>query len=151
MMFKSWAKDILGPARSPEGRSHYTGQVALYLSETPQGCIIASQRYIMPDDEPRAIYPIRVVSDRLLDLRDAKATDYFGVDTTHRTVEWQKIRTTGAPSPTWAISDKIRILGLHGILYASRSQPNLTHLTLFDWDSKTGATVMADDSACDWP
>ena len=47
----------------------------------------------------------------------------------------QAIRARGLPSPTWDIADRVRALGLDGMLYASRSDPRLTHLTLFDWNS----------------
>lgn len=151
MLFTQWADAKLAPARSPEGRSHYNGQPALYLSETPDGCIVASKRYIQPDDAARAIYPIHVRTDRVIDLRDPAATRYFDIDTTHRAANWQEIRATGAESPTWAISDRVRKLGLHGMLYASRSDPSMTHLTLFNWNSTKGATVEAAGKPISWP
>jgi len=143
MLFTEWAGALTAPARSPEGRSHYNGQHALYLSETPEGCEVASRRYMQPNDPPRATYPLHVISDRIIDLRDPEATAHFGIDTTHRAANWQEIRATGAPSPTWDISDRVRALDLHGMLYASRTQPGMTHLTLFNW-GRDGAKVTPD-------
>jgi hypothetical protein len=134
MKFVHEAGDILGPVQSPEGRSHYNGQRALYLSETAEGAIVASRRYMRPDDPPRAIYPLRVSQARVVDLRDRAATEYFGIDTTHRALEWQSLRAQGLPSPTWEISDRVRTLGLDGMLYASRTDPTKMHLTLFRWN-----------------
>ncbi|WP_263406000.1 RES family NAD+ phosphorylase [Histidinibacterium aquaticum] len=42
------------------------------------------------------------------------------------------MRATGAPSPTWEISDAARAEGARGLLYRSRSRPDLTHVVLFD-------------------
>lgn len=141
MLRCDWAEDVTCAARAPEGRSHYGGQPALYLSQTPAGCVVATARYLQPEAPRRAIYPLRVQGDRFIDLRDAAATAHFGIDTTHRAAAWQDIRATGARSPTWDISDAVRRLALHGMLYASRTQPDITHLTLFDWNSPTGAVV----------
>ena len=141
------AGDVLGPARAPEGRFHRDGQRALYLSATPEGCRIATARYTTATTPPRAIFPLRVTGATVVDLRDRAATDALGIDTTHRAVEWQSLRARGLPSPTWDIADRVRALGLDGMLYASRSQPDLTHLTLFRWNEPgTHATVTRTDS-----
>ena len=144
MLFTEWAAALLAPARSPEGRFHYNGQAALYLSETPKGCFIASKRYMTERDPDRAIYPLFVTSNKIIDLRDPAACAYYKIDTTHRAAQWQDIRATSARSPTWDLSDKVRKSGIDGILYASRTQPKLTHLTLFSWNSSDGTTVKPD-------
>ncbi|MCB2130740.1 MAG: RES family NAD+ phosphorylase [Rhodobacteraceae bacterium] len=148
MKFAHEAADILAPARSAEGRSHYGTQRALYLSASAKGTVIASRRYFAPGDPPRAIFPLHVTADRIVDLRDPSATRHFGIDTTHRTAEWQESRARGEPAPTWAISDRVRALGLQGMLYASRSDPaGTTHLTLFRWNEPGGAIVSPAGSA----
>ena len=141
MKFLHEAGDILSPVRSPEGRSHYGGQRALYLSETPEGTQIATKIYRKPGDPPRGIFPLLVTGARVVDLRDDEATAALAIDTTHRASHWQDIRARGLPSPTWKISDRVRKLGLDGMLYASRSKPDLTHLTLFRWNALGGAKV----------
>ena len=136
------ADDILGPARAPEGRSHRNGQRALYLSLTPEGCIVATRRYKTDATPEQGIFPLQVSNARVVDLRDRTATESLGIDTTHRALEWQDLRAKGLPSPTWDLADRVRVLGLDGMLYASRSDPAKTHLTLFRWNEDgTAATV----------
>ena len=150
MLFTDWADAVLAPARSPEGRSHYNSQRALYLSATPEGCVTASKRYMSLGDPERAIYPIHVKSDKIIDLRAPDATAHFDIDVTHRAAEWQSIRANGLRSPTWDISDRVRDLGFHGMLYASRSDPSKTHLTMFDWNGPNGATLKAAGDPTPW-
>ncbi len=45
---------------------------------------------------------------------------------------WQDIRATGAAAPTWVFSDAARAAGAQGLLYSSRSRPELSHLVMFD-------------------
>lgn len=141
MKFLHEADEVLSPVQSPEGRSHYDGQRTMYLSETPEGCQIATRIYSQPDDPPRGIFPLTLTSANVADLRDPKACDALGIDTTHIQAHWQEIRAKGLPSPTWEISDRVRTLGLDGLLYASRSKPSLTHLTLFRWNVADGPTL----------
>lgn len=115
--------DVLGPARAPEGRSHRDGQRALYLSATPEGCIVATRRYTDTATPPRGIFPLQVSAARIVDLRDAATTEALGIDTTHRALEWQSLRAQGLPSPTWDLADRVRALGLDGMLYASPAIP----------------------------
>lgn len=136
------AGDVLLPAHAPEGRSHRGGQRALYLSATPEGCVVATARYRNATTPPQGIFPLQVTNARIVDLRDDKATDALGIDTTHRAIEWQSLRAKGLHSPTWDLADRIRDLGLDGMLYASRSDPQKTHLTLFRWNEpQTSAQV----------
>ncbi|MDX8351537.1 RES family NAD+ phosphorylase [Cognatiyoonia sp. IB215182] len=136
------AADILAPAHAPEGRSHREEQRALYLSASPEGCIVATARYTDEDTPERGIFPLHVRDARIVDLRDEASTKALGIDTTHRAIEWQRLRAKGLPSPTWALADRVRALALDGMLYASRTDPRKTHLTLFRWnETGTQATV----------
>lgn len=141
MKFLSEADDVLGPARAPEGRSHYGGQRALYLSTSAEGTVVATRRYMTPQDPARAIFKLQVEEAQVVDLRDPAATSALGIDVSQRAVEWQTIRARGLPSPTWVISNRVRDLGLDGMIYASRTNPKMTHLTLFRWNSP-GAPVV---------
>lgn len=131
---KAMAEDILAPAHAPEGRFHRDGQRALYLSQTPEGCLVATKRYTVASTSARGIFPLRVSRSRVVDLRDRAATDALGIDTSHRAIEWQSLRADGLHSPTWDLADRVREVGLDGMLYASRSDPSKTHLTLFRWN-----------------
>ena len=114
--------DPLRPAAAPEGRFHHSGQTALYASLTVEGTVVAMQRYLGPDEPPRLVVPLTIRADRMADLRGNRDAS----------VVWQDIRATGVASPTWAFSDRARQAGAEGMLYSSRSRPDLTHLVLFD-------------------
>ncbi len=58
-----------------------------------------------------------------------------------RSPEGRSLRDQGLPSPTWEISDRVRALGLDGMLYSSRSDPGKTHLTLFRWNEPNAAHI----------
>ncbi|MBP9183969.1 MAG: RES family NAD+ phosphorylase [Fuscovulum sp.] len=111
----------MAPASAPEGRFHHSGQWALYASLTPEGCAVAIRRYLRPDDPPRVVVALRVTG-RMVDLRGR----------TEASVVWQDGWAAGTPSPTWAFSDAARAAGAQGLLYSSRSRPDLAHLAIFD-------------------
>ncbi len=114
--------DPLATVRAPEGRFHHSGQLAIYASLTAEGSAVAIRRYLRDADPPRVVVPLRVAAQRILDMTGRPALS----------VVWQDIRALGARSPTWAFSDAARAAGAQGMLYSSRSRPDLTHLVLFD-------------------
>lgn len=121
--------DPLAPAPSDEGRFHHHGQRALYYSLTEEGCAVAMRRYLKPGDAPREIAAIKVSAKRILDLRDPKGlAQERGINPS---MVWQDIRAKGKRAPTWNLSDTARTALADGMLYASRSRPDLTHLVLF--------------------
>ena len=111
------------PVPSPEGRFHHDGQPAIYTSLTPEGCGIAIRAYLRADALSRMLVPLTIAAERLVDLRGAGLAP---------SIVWQDIRASGAPSPTWALSDMARARGAQGLLYRSRSRRDLVHLVLFD-------------------
>ena len=152
MKFLAEVGDILGPARAPFGRSHQPGQKTLYLSGSPEGTVIASRIYMKPDDPPRAIFPLHVEGARILDLRNLDAARHYDIDPRLRTLNWQDYLNRGEHSPTWTISDRIRALGLDGMIYASRSDPeNTHHLTLFRWNEPDAPKVRQNGAPIPWP
>lgn len=114
-------QDALAPVQNPEGRFHHSGQPAVYTSLTELGCATAIARYLTPKDGPREIACLQITAGRIHDLRHEPAARMV----------WQDLRASGAASPTWGFSDAARAEGAQGMLYASRSQPDLTHLVLF--------------------
>ncbi len=128
---KARAGEILAPARSPEGRFHHDGQRALYLSETPEGCRVAMARYRELTTPEQTVVPLTLTNAHVLDLRDPAQCGRFYVDPSSMNLVWQDLPR---PSPTWSISDAARAAGADGLLYPSRSRPELTHLTLFRWN-----------------
>ncbi|MEX0318680.1 MAG: RES family NAD+ phosphorylase [Ruegeria sp.] len=122
ILYQARADRPLSPARASEGRFHHSGQTALYASLTPEGAGVAIRRYVGADDPPRVILPLQVTNARLADLRGRPEVS----------VIWQDLHAAGAPSPTWTFSDQARREGAQGLLYSSRSRPELSHLVLFD-------------------
>lgn len=112
------------PVASPEGRFHHDGQCAIYTSLTPEGSRVAIKRYVTDQDRPRVIVQLAVNLTQVADMRGKPALS----------IVWQDIRATGQAAPTWAFSDQARAQGAHGLLYSSRSRPDLTHLVLFTAD-----------------
>jgi hypothetical protein len=108
-------------ASAPEGRFLHSGQAALYASLTPEGCRVAIWRYVAPDDPPRLIHPLHLMVERVIDISGRPDLSII----------WQDLRESG-PSPTWAISDRLRTEGWQAMLYSSRSRPDLTHIVVFD-------------------
>ena len=125
---------LLAPARAPQGRWHHSNQRALYLSATPEGCRVALKAYLTPDDPPRGIYPIDVVCERVIDLRRQEVRDHLGVTLGDIHSFWATLHAKGQRPPTWHLSDRLRGMGLDGLLTPSRSRPDLTHLTVFRWN-----------------
>lgn len=114
-------QDARAPVRSPEGRFHHSGQSAIYTSLTPEGTAVAIRRYVAPDDPPREVVALTLAPLHVADHRGDPDLS----------VVWQDIRAAGATAPTWAWSDAARAAGADGLLYSSRSRPDLSHLVLF--------------------
>ncbi|WP_299944095.1 RES family NAD+ phosphorylase [uncultured Ruegeria sp.] len=121
ILFHSQSDNPLAPARAPEGRFHHSGQFALYASFSVEGAGIAIKRYVSKNDLPRVIQRFQISKARLLDIRGQASAS----------IVWQQLRETGALSPTWRYSDDARATGADGLLYSSRSRPELSHLVLF--------------------
>lgn len=134
--------DPLGPARAPEGRFHHSGQRALYASLSAEGAGVAIARYVAENPVPRIILPLRA---HLKTVRDLRAEP----DPGRASIVWQDLRAAGAPSPTWSISDGARAAGAEGMIYLSRSRPDLSHIVLFDWTP--GLTLAQAGPAEPWP
>jgi hypothetical protein len=114
------------PANAPEGRFHHSGQIAAYASLTAEGAMVAIKRY-MTDNRTRLLVPMWLKAQALEDVRgDATAS-----------VIWQDQRAIGRIASTWAISDAARRTGAQGLLYSSRSRPELAHVVVFDLNCLT--------------
>lgn len=108
------------PARSPEGRFHHSGQVAIYASLSEEGTYVAVCRYL-EDNAPRVLVPMWLNADKVADERgNADAS-----------IVWQDIHAAGERSPTWRYSDAARAAGAQAMLYSSRSRPELSHVVVF--------------------
>ncbi|UWQ92734.1 RES family NAD+ phosphorylase [Rhodobacteraceae bacterium M382] len=133
----------LAPVLAPEGRFHHSGQPALYASLSAEGAGVAIRRYVSPCDPDRSLLGLSVQATALIDLRELP-------DPAVASQVWQDVRATGAPAPTWAISDWARRLGAQGMLYPSRSRSDLTHLVLFRWNAVNAAQIRLTQPPCPW-
>ncbi len=127
IMFADMADNPQALANAPEGRFHHDAQAAIYTSLTAQGAGVAIHRYLSANDPPRVIIPLEVKELRVLDLRNPPDT----ATPAPTSVKWQEECARGLRASTWDVSDKARKLGAQGILYSSRSRPELSHLVLF--------------------
>ncbi|WP_170783825.1 RES family NAD+ phosphorylase [Ruegeria lacuscaerulensis] len=118
ILFLSQCDAPLAPAKAPEGRFHFAGQTALYASLSAEGAAVAIRRYVGKDDPPRVLQQARITKARLVDLRGQRTAS----------VVWQEM---DRPSPTWQFSEAARAQGADGLIYSSRSRPDLSHLVLF--------------------
>ncbi len=109
------------PAKAPQGRFHHSGQVAAYASLTAEGAAVAVQRYL-DDGVTRMLIPMWLAAERIVDERGNRDA----------TIVWQDIWASGNPSPTWAFSDAAREANAQAMLYSSRSQPELSHVVVFE-------------------
>ncbi len=141
IMFAEQKVHSCQPVGSPIGRFHHSNQVALYASCTAEGAGIAIKRYVNPHDPERIIVPLQVNADLVYDIRSTGMSS-------QASIVWQDCVEKGEPAPTWVFSDAARSSGAQGMLYASRSRPDLTHLVLFDVSA--GIVQQAGD-ASPWP
>ncbi|MEX0307101.1 MAG: RES family NAD+ phosphorylase [Ruegeria sp.] len=137
ILFRCQLGDPLSPARALEGRFHHSGQFALYASLSAEGAGIAIQRYVSLNDPPRVIQQFQISKAQMLDLRGRADAS----------IVWQNLRDAGALSPTWQYSDEARAIGADGLLYSSRSRPELSHLVLFN---ARPALIQPANTPCDW-
>jgi len=124
IMFADQKHGVCKPVNSPVGRFHHDGQVALYTSCTEEGASVAIKRYVNPNDPERIIVPLAVDMDRIYDIRNT-------ANSRSASVVWQDTFEKDGFSPTWEYSDAARDAGAQGMLYASRSRPDLSHFVLF--------------------
>ena len=133
--------DPLVPVSAPEGRFHHSGQTALYASLTSEGAAVAIKRYVSAGDKPRVLQQFTAQLERLIDLRQL-------ADPTDASVIWQDQRTAGQWPTTWTLSDHARAAGANGVIYPSRSRPDLSHVALFLWDQ---SNLVLAGPAVSWP
>ncbi|MFY2825699.1 RES family NAD+ phosphorylase [Ruegeria sp. MALMAid1280] len=137
ILFLSQIDAPLAPAQAPEGRFHYAGQTALYASLSAEGAGVAIRRYVSDGDPPRVLQRASVTGAMLADLRGRADAS----------IVWQGIHDAQGRSPTWRFSDDARAIGADGLLYSSRSRPELNHVVLFDISP---ALIRMDAAATEW-
>lgn len=137
IIFADQNQQACEPVSSPVGRFHHSEQIALYTSCTEEGASVAIKRYLNSNDPTRIIVPLQIIADRVFDIRKTDISN-------RASVVWQDCVARGDRAPTWEYSDTAREAGAQGMLYASRSRPDLTHFVLFD--VSTGIVKQSGDS-----
>ncbi|WP_171120253.1 MULTISPECIES: RES family NAD+ phosphorylase [unclassified Ruegeria] len=137
ILFLSQISAPLVPAQAPEGRFHYSGQIALYASLSAEGAGVAIRRYVSPNDPPRILQRAEVSGARLIDLRGQHKAS----------IVWQDIHKEHGFSPTWRFSDQARAKHADGLIYSSRTRPELSHIVLFNLSP---AIICAHAQATPW-
>jgi hypothetical protein len=140
-VFATDVKRVLNGVKSPEGRYHHDGQVALYMSPSPEYSRIALNAYLRDGDAPRLIVPLAVQNANLADLRQPDTQRALGLNGTEASVPWLPERAAGRPATSWIASDAARTAGYDGIIYAARSDATRWHIVLFRWNETTGPQV----------
>lgn len=127
-MYAHQKSQVCKPVSSPVGRFHHDAQLALYTSCSEEGAKVAIQRYLHTGDPDRIIVSLEINADRIFDLRKTSHSK-------SASIVWQDKFERGERSPTWKYSDAAREAGAQGMLYSSRSRPELTHLVLFEFSA----------------
>ena len=117
---------------------------------SPEGCRIALKVYERADDPQRGSFPVQVAADRIVDLRNADTRDGLAISLADIHAFWSDLCAEGHMPPTWVIADALRGQGADGILSPSRSRPDLTHLTLFRWNTDDAPTVTPAGRPVSW-
>lgn len=125
ILFADQSANVCKAVASPLGRFHHDSQIALYTSCSEEGASVAIKRYVKSEDPQRIIVPLQVNADRIYDIRSSEQS-------AAASMVWQDHVERGESAPTWRFSDAARAAGAQGMLYASRSRPELSHLVLFD-------------------
>lgn len=123
------------------GRYSRLNETSLYLSSSREGVEAAMTAHTRDGGPERVIVPVRVMADRIFDLRDLGACAKAGIDRDRAVADWQDIVRAGGEAPSWQVADAIRALGANGLIDPSRQVPGLWHLVLFRWNVPGGAEV----------
>jgi RES domain-containing protein len=132
---------LLKRTTAKTGMFHYGTQRALYMSDSAEGCRMIVRGYLRPDGPFHRIFPMKVEDAQVADLTRADIRDALGISLDDIHAPWQKAVKEGQHPVTWTISDRLREMGADGVLTPSHSRPDLTHLTLFKWQTRHGAKV----------
>ncbi|SMY05928.1 RES family NAD+ phosphorylase [Flavimaricola marinus] len=141
IVFASRADQVLDGVISPEARFHHSGQPALYASPLPASAALAIDIYLQPEDPPRVLQQLHLVSERIVDLRDPDTCATLEIEPDWPSVIWRSQRDAGQPATSWRASDAARRANADGMIYASRRAPSRWHMVLFHWNTPEGAQL----------
>ncbi|EOC1304077.1 RES family NAD+ phosphorylase [Cronobacter dublinensis] len=116
------------------GRYSGPDQPTLYLSSSPEG-VDAAMRAHRDNRASLEIINVRVVAEKIFDLRDAQALLAAGIDLHDAVAPWQEIVNEGGIPRSWKVRERLESLGFNGLIDPSRKAPGLWHLVLFSWEN----------------
>ena len=108
------------------------------MSGSPVGVAAAMARY---GDGPRTLVKLDVNATKLVDLRDTAACRLLGIDVVQTKKDWIAALAHDREPPSWAASDRARLIGASGLIDPSRTAPGEWHLVLFAWNAHDLPTV----------
>lgn len=131
---------VLSGSRSA-GRYSRPDQPTLYLSATPEGvaaAMVAHRDERAPDLD---VVALQVAADRIVDLRDPRATAAVGIDPADAAAPWRDAVRAGDRPRSWGVRAQLEGIGARGLIDPSRQRPGLWHLVLFRWNEDDAAQV----------
>ncbi|NIF03481.1 RES domain-containing protein [Pantoea sp. Acro-805] len=136
----TYRKFALSGSRNP-GRYSRGDQPTLYLSSSPEGVEAAMKLHSDKRSANLEIVKVRVVANKIIDLRDANAILAAGIDLKDATAPWQEIVNNGNIPGSWNVRNRLESLEVNGLIDPSRKAPGLWHLVLFSWNKNLQTRV----------
>lgn len=130
----------LSGSRLP-GRYSAAGQPTLYLSSSPEGVAAAMVAHGGARGD-LIVMQFSVHAEGIVDLRDPEALLAAGVDLQDAVAPWQDVAAGGGVPRSWEVRRQLQGLGAQGLVDPSRTQPGLSHLVLFRWNTEGAARVV---------
>lgn len=130
----------LSGSRSP-GRYSDSNQPTLYLSSSPEGVEAAMKSHSSNRSTHLVIVEVRVMANKIFDLRNTDAVLAAGIDLHDATAPWQEIVNNGGIPSSWNVRKQLESFGIKGLIDPSRKAPGLWHLVLFSWNENSQSHV----------
>lgn len=130
----------LSGSRGP-GRYSNSNQPTLYLSSSPAGVEAAMRSHRGNRRVSLEIVEVRVIANKIFDLRNADAVLAAGINLHDAIAPWQEMVKEGGVPPSWAVRNRLESLGVNGLIDPSRKATGLWHLVLFSWNNNSQSHV----------
>ena len=146
-----WAHDPLTGAGAARlgGRFNPPGMPALYMSEEFVTAVAEYEQDL--GIRPGTLCAYDVISERIVDLADARTLETLGVDAAALRAPWKQIAFVEKRlPPTWPLAERLRAEGINGARVPSVRSIGL-NLVLWRWNVQGAASVAALDPLRDLP
>ena len=147
IIFASKLPAVLDGVLSPKGRFHHDRERAIYMSPSVEAAAVAVNIYLMSNDPPRLVVPLRFSNAAILDFRTPETEETLGLKWRETAVPWAEQRAAGLPATSWRASDRTRSR-CRRMIYPSRTLPSRWwHLVLFCWNVPGAPSLTTDGPA----